>query len=412
MSLDDFFTSSFNYCFVRKLNEIVQEMDTVHEFDYKFRRLLDQYREFISWEKPELKFASDFLTNFASKNIVRWIFNTLKQKNLSYLYQSLDKLAAAVHNETKNTLPSQTQNALRAVLPSVFEEHKDKSYVQVVEAYVKSGLRPERGPVTRREFRNIILEVLETPEMSRLLSPMDASILNAFKNQEPATRDFFDFVYQQNCQFDYKTCKNGPNFWYLISDCYFSRFSHTAMHQAQDIFQTVIIPSHPFFAELANLHIQIETVFSQHNQTFHKAIELIIHQIFTEQWTRIFSSTDALEDPQYQLLLLLQKYKGAMSWKTPAIEYSCIFLMNLRLEDIKDSVVTKLAENFDFYHRMHEFAAIVYEQLNARLPLQAQTALKRVVPSVYQESRHKGYTTIMKKYLESKVKPQDPAINP
>lgn len=86
--------------------------------------------------------------------------------------------------------------------------------------------------------------------------------------------------------------------------------------------------------------------------------------------------------------------------------------MNLRLEDIKSSAVSKLAENFDFYHLMPEFAAIVYDQVNARLPSEAQSALRRVAPSVYQASRHKSYATIMKKYVTSRVKPQDPAINP
>lgn len=283
LSLGHFFSLALEHAFIAKSTEIFKNADLMPDFEYHFHRLLSRYRQCLSWEHAEYKLETVFLRKVDIEYVRVLGLSLLEYDQEFNLYQNLDSFSATVYETMQGQDPSQQQvrDALQAVLPSVFEEHKDKGYIEIMNAYVASGLHPDNEIITPKQFKRLVAEALETPEISSLLSPIDLSILHAFQNEEPMLCDFFAFMYQQNFRLDCKAFESSPHFWYLLTDRHLPTFAHTAMLQAQTIVKNIIVPNHPFSIEMTEFYPQIETLALQSKQAFHKEIEVIVHQIFT-----------------------------------------------------------------------------------------------------------------------------------
>lgn len=82
-------------------------------------------------------------------------------------------------------------------------------------------------------------------------------------------------------------------------------------------------------------------------------------------------------------------------------------MVNFGLEKVRFLAAPLVAENYDFYYRMHVLAAYIYRQINSEA---AKSAPRKVPPVVYHKNPEKNYSIMVQTYLKSGVEPDDVSI--
>lgn len=346
-SFDYFIQSAVEKSFTQSLSLIT--LDNSQNYDssqYYFHVLLSTYQKAACWKDSACQYSCAFLmmTPFAE---IRYLLRS------GFAYAGIGQLAAVVYSNMHTKSPKSTESALKKVLPSVYAKSADKTYHQVMKAYIASG----RKAISSEEFRSYAKAAHEDPKISERLPPSHVSILEAFHSSLPICQPFFYYIFQ-NCLPKNMSKRNDDGFWLELIDDSFRKFAKASNSQAQEIVRQVVLPAHPFLSEASKTIFKIEKFQAAFLMSLSDFITSIARPIFVRKWNEIFENTDEIQ-AQHQLCILLEKYKQSNSWSSPLHSLEWPLLTTTPFEKVKNSAGPLLAQNYDFYANMTSFVGIV-----------------------------------------------------
>lgn len=129
------------------LRELREEFDRVlfmpngDSAQHQLHTLLDKHRAAMSWENPACPYACALLSNLPLERI-RDTISRLPFEHIHF-YEKIHLLSHNVYYEASRVSPEQANNALRDVLPEVFDAMPGaRTYEAVMRAYIASRLEP------------------------------------------------------------------------------------------------------------------------------------------------------------------------------------------------------------------------------------------------------------------------------
>lgn len=255
--------------------------------------------------------------------------------------------------------------------------------------------------LTSQIFKTLLAEALENANIYRHFSPITLAILQAFQKDLDICRGFSSYICEKYPSLRNDQLKNSSKFfWPFIAGCYFLNFSREHPDEAVEIVNQVLIPSHPFAAELKDrFDVQnLSESFPGLPLHFSRAVE----KILSEQFHEIFIQESSLEDAQAQFFTLMEKYEKSIWPENQILKFSCAFLKKAPFESTKKKAVEMVEQQSKPWDNINNFAFAVYEQVDSESPEQAQRALRDVMPEVYDQSVEKNYCSVIEAYLDRK----------
>lgn len=289
-----------------------------------------------------------------------------------------------------------SQKALERVLP---DEHKAifyGNYNFVIEAYADSGIVPQ-CPLSRP-----IADALADPHIQKDFEPFNLSILQAFGKESDLFIPFFEYICHCHFTSSYFRPKNELVFWSWLIDIYFKDFARNYKIKAKRIGHH-LIAMHPLLAYSNKCKFDMYGFLDRRHTTLADFFEPVARRMFHDRWALIFTQLNNLPNQQSEFFSLLGNYKKTVSYSCQESKYACAFLQRIDFEYVNICFKMLSRENFRFYDRMSEFSAFVYENTNSNA---AKSALKSVLPLVYEVTLDKSYASIMSAYAQSKLEPR------
>lgn len=132
--------------------------------------------------------------------------------------------------------------------------------------------------------------------------------------------------------------------------------------------------------------------------------------IFRHQWVEIFNSPDSPDDAEIRFRFLFYKYQITVDSISVSFRYAFAFLMKLPFEDIKRFALPLPPQNYTLHYWISKLLpfAIYYSLVkdSREKAYQARTALRSIMPSVYDSVEKKRYRNIMAAYVNEGLEPQ------
>lgn len=106
--------------------------------------------------------------------------------------------------------------------------------------------------------------------------------------------------------------------------------------------------------------------------------------VFSSQLQAIFKLAD-LASAKGKFIDLLRKYEKSISWYGAEFKHACTFLLNFRLEHVKNFGHELVASNLDLYFSIDKLSGLVYNGMALESSRELQKALKKPLSSVRQQ---------------------------
>lgn len=131
-SLDEFLSATTSQIFNQKCSEIFNKsFDPSYDSQSEFYHILGEYERAVPWLGGQYKYACDFLNNVNFEYVKHVALRRLGHLNYDY-YFGMDHFASCVYEEVHLVAPGTAEQALRSILPSVYDTIKGRKRYHVV----------------------------------------------------------------------------------------------------------------------------------------------------------------------------------------------------------------------------------------------------------------------------------------
>jgi ankyrin repeat protein len=251
----------------------------------------------------------------------------------------------------------------------------------------------------------LIDEALNTPEISSQLTSSSHAILSSIATKNEYAMRYYDFAIQsydfRNLGFD----SVDPKYWNAFISYPFPDFSCQQRDQAQIIVNEIVLPHHPFLAQVP-FRFHIADFLDQDQRIFD--IDFFLDKVAYNNFSQEFSQILALDDPSEAHILLKALLHKAKNTSFPDLDfkYHHAFIANAPFQYFK---------RINYSHEHHkninsfisELAPALYSEIAEDSKQLADKILAGLLPSIYSKLTDTSYEIAIRKYQESLLQPID-----
>jgi ankyrin repeat protein len=251
----------------------------------------------------------------------------------------------------------------------------------------------------------LIDEALNTPEISSQLTSSSHAILSSIATKNEYAMRYYNFAVQsydfRNLGFD----SVDPKYWNAFISYPFREFSCQQRDQAQIIVNEIVLPHHPFLAQVP-FRFHTADFLDQDQRIFD--IDFFLDKVAYNNFSQEFSQILALDDPSEAHILLKALLHKAKNTSFPDLDfkYHHAFIANAPFQYLR-----RIRYSHEHHKNINSFisqlAPTLYSEIAEDSKQLADKILAGLIPSIYSKLTDTSYEIAIRKYQESLLQPID-----